>query len=258
MPGALSWENVSVSSGAKNLLEDVSGQATPGTVTALMGPSGSGKTTLLSVLAQRTSSFKNFDITGDVVLGSDTVTSALLRGVSRFVEQEDHLLGCLTVKESINFSIKMSDGMTTEQRNDLVEKTIDFFGLTKQKNTIVGTAIQKGLSGGQKRRLSVACQVVTKPAVLFLDEPTSGLDSKASFEVIQTLKKFAQTENVIVIASIHQPSTSTFDLFDNVMFLTEGKVAYSGTRDDISSYFESAGYPIPPHYNPARIRVGFD
>ncbi|OBA22637.1 P-loop containing nucleoside triphosphate hydrolase protein [Metschnikowia bicuspidata var. bicuspidata NRRL YB-4993] len=251
MPGVLSWKDVSVSSGAKNLLENVSGHAEPGTVTALMGPSGSGKTTLLSVLSQRTTSFKNFDITGDLHLGDEVVTSALLRGVSRFVEQEDHLLGCLTVKELIEFSIMMLDKMPRDERKALVEKTVDFFGLTKQKSTIVGTPVQKGLSGGQKRRLSVACQVVTKPSVLFLDEPTSGLDSTASFEVMNTLKKFAKEENVIIIASIHQPSTLTFDLFDNVMFLTEGKIAYAGPRESLNQYFEDAGYPIPPHYNPA-------
>ncbi|KAM9930347.1 hypothetical protein OXX59_000562 [Metschnikowia pulcherrima] len=251
MSGILVWENVSVSSGAKNLLDNVSGRAVPGTVTALMGPSGSGKTTLLSVLSQRTAVLHKFNISGKISLGNDAVTSALLREDSRYVEQEDHLLGCLTVKESVRFSAQMSNIMSPEDRNNVAENTVSFFGLSGQKNTIVGTPIQKGLSGGQKRRLSVACQVVTKPKVLFLDEPTSGLDSKASFEVMQTLKAFAQKENVIVIASIHQPSTSTFDLFDSVTFLTEGKVVYSGSRVRLHAYFEAAGFPFPIHYNPA-------
>lgn len=251
MNDILTWKNVSVSSSTKKLLDNVSGYAQPGTVTALMGPSGSGKTTLLSVLAQRTNSFKKFQVTGDIHLGDAVVTNALLRSVSRFVEQEDHLLGCLTVKELIDFSIMMLDNMPYHERNELVENTIEFFGLTKQKNTIVGTPIQKGLSGGQKRRVSVACQVVTKPSVLFLDEPTSGLDSTASFEVMNTLKNFAKKENVIIIASIHQPSTLTFNLFDNVMFLTEGKIAYSGLRSNLAPYFDKAGFPIPSHYNPA-------
>lgn len=248
---ALTWDGVTVSVGDKMLLDNVCGQAQPGTVTALMGPSGSGKTTLLSVIAQRTGNFSKFTVTGDVQYNGEKVTSSVLRENSRFVEQEDHLLGCLTVAETIDFSAQMLQTMARSDRRALVEDSIGFFGLANQKNTIVGTALQKGLSGGQKRRLSVACQLVTKPRILFLDEPTSGLDSKASHEVVHTLHELARKENIIVIASIHQPSTLTFNLFDNVIFMTQGRLVYSGPREAIFDYFSAAGSPIPPHYNPA-------
>ena len=132
----------------------------------------------------------------------------------------------------------------------------------------------KGISGGQKRRLSVASQLMTCPQILFLDEPTSGLDSAASFEIISYLKKVAQEENVyanfplyreriadgeclhlqiIVIASIHQPSTTTFQMFDSILLLAAGKTAYYGPISRIETYFAAIGFPMPPHINPAEF-----
>lgn len=251
MSTVFSWKNVSVSLDLKILLDDVSGCVKSGTVMALMGPSGSGKTTLLSVLAQRIQSLSKFKISGSSDYGGETVTAALLRQLSRFVEQEDHLIGSLTVRETVVFSARMATKESNQYHREISDSTIELLGLSKQSNTKVGTPLQKGLSGGQKRRLSVAAQVVTKPKILFLDEPTSGLDSKASFEVVQILKKFAQLENVVVIASIHQPSTLTFDLFDSVTFLSEGKVVYCGPRSEVEEYFDKVNYPIPLHYNPA-------
>jgi ABC-type multidrug transport system ATPase subunit len=256
MAEVYSWHNITVDAGSKRLLDNVSG-FTPGgthggTLTALMGPSGSGKTTLLLVLARRTGGLSSFKVTGDVRYNGQWATPSLLRQVSRFVEQEDHLIGLLTVKETVDFAAKMADQKTDSlTRAGLVNDVIELLGLTKQANTKVGTPLQKGLSGGQKRRLSVASQVVTKPCLLFLDEPTSGLDSKASYEVVQTLKQLAASANMTVIASIHQPSALTYELFDNVMYLLEGRVVYSGTRAGVIGYFENAGYPIPSHHNPA-------
>lgn len=257
MAATFSWKDITVEAGSKRLLDNVSGITAGGThgggtLTALMGPSGSGKTTLLLVLARRTSALSSFEVTGDVRYNGQSATPALLRQVSRFVEQEDHLIGLLTVTETVDFAAKMLDQKTSRQtRAELVNDIIELLGLSKQANTKVGTPLQKGLSGGQKRRLSVASQVVTKPRLLFLDEPTSGLDSKASYEVVQTLKQLAASENVTVIASIHQPSTLTYELFDNVMYLLEGRVVYSGTRAGVIDYFQDAGYPIPAHHNPA-------
>lgn len=148
------------------------------------------------------------------------------------------------------------------------------FGLQDQANTILGTPIRKGLSGGQVRRVGVASQLITCPKILFLDEPTSGLDSVASFEVISYLKEIAKKNNVrpttaptgawevrlptdaygqqlIVIASIHQPSTSTFGAFDKLFLLSAGKLCYAGPVADIPAYFESIGFPMPLHTNPA-------
>ncbi|KAJ0162282.1 ABC transporter G family member 12, partial [Colletotrichum tanaceti] len=125
------------------------------------------------------------------------------------------------------------------------------FGLEDQADTIVGTPLRKGISGGQKRRLGVAAQLITSPKILFLDEPTSGLDSAASFEVVRYLRTVAKRSNLIVIASIHQPSSSTFNLFDKLLLLSAGRTHYFGPVDGVVPYYESLGMPVPPQVNPA-------
>ena len=127
------------------------------------------------------------------------------------------------------------------------------FGLQNQANTIIGTPIQKGLSGGQKRRVGVASALITCPKILFLDEPTSGLDSAASYEVISYLKKVAKRNSIIVIASIHQPSSSTFALFDTLLLLSTGRTCYYGPVDQVGPYFDAIGFPMPLHFNPAEF-----
>src|SRR5277367_6699567 len=107
-------------------------------------------------------------------------------------------------------------GLTRTERMRGIDGLLESFGLRGQKDTLIGTPIRSGISGGQKRRVSVASQLITAPKVLFLDEPTSGLDSLASCEVVSFIKKVAKENNLIVIMSIHQPSSKTFRLFDKV------------------------------------------
>ena len=185
------------------LLDNVSGLMKPGEIMALMGPSGSGKTTLLNRLSNR-SNPKSSKQTGEILINKEVATLAELKEVSNYVEQEDSLIGSLTVKETVEFSAKFAN-IPKRFRGDLVDGIIRLLGLENQKNLKIGTPLLKGISGGQKRRTSIASQVLSKPQILFLDEPTSGLDSVASREVINTLKKIAISEKIIVIASIHQP-----------------------------------------------------
>jgi ABC-type multidrug transport system ATPase subunit len=249
------WENVSLTIGDKTILSDVSGGVATGEVMALMGPSGSGKTTLLNVLAQRNVSSK-YKTTGNVFTDEFKVNSSNIKEFSSYVEQEDSLIGSLTVKETVDFSCKMNDlnsnaNTMKKTRNERVDEIIRIFGLSDQKDVQVGTPIQKGLSGGQKRRLSVASQMITYPSVLFLDEPTSGLDSASAAQVVAAIKGAARTFNIAVIISIHQPSTSTFNLLDKVMFLSKGKTIYNGAVRTVCEYFQKIDYPIPPHFNPS-------
>ena len=249
------WENISLTIGNKTILSDISGGVATGEVMALMGPSGSGKTTLLNVLAQRNVSSK-YKTTGNVFTEKFEVNSSNIKEFSSYVEQEDSLIGSLTVKETIEFSCKMNDlngnsSLLRKTRNERVDEIIRIFGLADQKNVQVGTPIQKGLSGGQKRRLSVASQMITHPSVLFLDEPTSGLDSAAAAQVVAAIRGAARTYNIAVIISIHQPSTSTFNLLDKVMFLSKGKTIYNGAVSTVCEYFQKIDYPIPLHFNPS-------
>ncbi|KAH6636204.1 hypothetical protein F5144DRAFT_487549 [Chaetomium tenue] len=221
-----------------------------GEILAILGPSGSGKTTLLNHLATRPTPAA-LSTSGTILLnGHPPSSTAALRSLTRFVEQDDSLVGALTVRETLTFTARLSSpssGTSSRQaRAARVEGLIDAFGLRAQADTLVGTALRGGISGGQKRRLGVACQLVGEgegvlPRVLVLDEPTSGLDSLAGGEVL------------IVIASIHQPSTATFNLFDKVLLMSHGKTHYFGPVKDVAGHYESIGYPMPIHVNPAEF-----
>lgn len=235
----------------KQLLEDVSGQVKAGELMALMGPSGSGKTTLLNTLARRDNG--SAATTGSVLVDGKHLAQRTFRKLTSYVEQEDALIGSLTVRETVDFStrLSLSTSISKSDRLARVDALLKAFGLTEQAHTLIGTPLRKGISGGQKRRTSVAAQIITAPKILFLDEPTSGLDSFASFEIISHLRTVARQYNLLVVASIHQPSTATYGLFDKLLLLSQGKTCYYGPLPDVSSYFESAGFPIPLHVNPA-------
>ncbi|EWC45232.1 hypothetical protein DRE_05959 [Drechslerella stenobrocha 248] len=238
------------SKGERRIIDNVSGIIQAGEMVALMGPSGSGKTTLLNLLARR---INNVTSSGKIHVNGDELSRSTFRRISSYVEQEDHLIGSLTARETLDFSAKLalSRSISGAERRRRIDALLASFGLVGNQTTLVGTPIRRGLSGGQKRRLGVASSLITCPKILFLDEPTSGLDSVASFEVISYLKDVCKKNRLIVICSIHQPSTATFNLFDSLYLLSQGKVCYSGPVTETSAYFGGLGFEIPHFYNPA-------
>ena len=197
-----SWRNLNVTvgkdDGQKSLLSDVSGIAKAGRMLALMGPSGSGKTTLLNQLAHRAPGGSKIHTSGSLRVDGQYVSRKAFTSLAAYVEQEDTLIGSLTARETLKFSAMMAPtGLTSGSiRSRIGDRLLAAFGMTARADTIVGTPIKKGLSGGQKRRLSVAAQLITGPKLLFLDEPTSGLDSTASREVMWFIKQMAVKYNV--------------------------------------------------------------
>lgn len=180
-----------------SILAESAGLVRAGEMLALMGPSGSGKTTLLNALAHRQAA-AGADTSGTVLVNGEQATPAILRDVSAYVEQEDALIGSITVRETMVFAARLALPSSVSRREAFqrVDDLITSFGLQAHANTIVGTPIKKGLSGGQKKRLGVASRLVTSPNVLFLDEPTSGLDSALSCEVINYIKETCRKNNV--------------------------------------------------------------
>ncbi|KAF2854342.1 ATP-binding cassette transporter-like protein [Plenodomus tracheiphilus IPT5] len=253
-----SWDDVTVTVKDRStkqpldILSNVSGILEAGEMIALMGPSGSGKTTLLNVLAHRAAT-PNATVQQELLVNGAPTNLTTFRKLSSYVEQEDALVGSLTVRETLYFASKLalSNSVTKAERKARIEALLSAFGLQSQADTLIGTPIRKGVSGGQKRRVSVASQLITSPKILFLDEPTSGLDSAASFEVMSFVRDVAKKHKILVIASIHQPSTTTFELFDKLMLLSRGKVAYNGPVSAINDYFAGLGYEMPLYTNPA-------
>lgn len=150
----------------------------------------------------------------------------------------------MTVKETLDFQVELKMGAvlkTKEERDALVQDLIDQLGLTKSANTIVGNAKVRGLSGGERKRLSIACEMISSPPIIFLDEPTSGLDSYQAAQVIETLRSLADQGKTIV-SVIHQPSQHVFQLFDDLLLLSEGRLMYFGEVSKVRSYMSDLGY----------------
>lgn len=254
------WQDVTVTvkdnktGEPKAILDGVEGIVKAGEICALMGPSGCGKTTLLNVLAHRDAA-AGARVEGVTLINGSNPSSRAFRRMTCYVEQEDALIGSLTVRETLHFAARLAHKNTISKMDRIrrIDALLDSFGLRHQQHTLIGTPIRKGISGGQKRRLSVAAQLITAPKIMFLDEPTSGLDSAASYEVIQYIKDVAKRNNLIVIASIHQPSTSTFQMFDKLLLLSGGKPFYFGTVEGVESHFQSLDFPMPYHTNPAEF-----
>ncbi|KAL1819379.1 hypothetical protein ACET3Z_014248 [Daucus carota] len=249
----LAWKDLTVmvtlSNGeTQNVLEGLTGFAEPGTFTALMGPSGSGKSTLLDSLASRLAA--NAFLSGNIYLNGRK--QKLSYGTAAYVTQDDNLIGTLTVRETISYSarLRLPDKMAWEEKRSLVESTIVEMGLQDCADTVIGNWHLRGISGGEKRRVSIALEILMRPRLLFLDEPTSGLDSASAFFVTQTLRALSR-DGRTVIASIHQPSSEVFELFDRLYLLSGGKTVYFGQASEAYEFFAQAGFPCPALRNPS-------
>jgi ABC-type multidrug transport system ATPase subunit len=221
---------------------------------AIMGPSGSGKTTLLNALAYHSeSSQAELSASSQILINDQKPSQSDIRILSSYVECDEALIGSLTVHETLYFAarLSLSPPKTAAERKQRIHELLGAFGLRGQANNLVGTLLRQGISTGQKRRLSVAAHLMSAPRVLFLDEPTSGLDSEASYSVMAFVRQVARANNLIIVASIHQPSSETFALFDKVLLLSGGKTCYCGTTENVKPHFDRIGFPMPTLTNPA-------
>ncbi|PON33890.1 ABC transporter-like [Parasponia andersonii] len=250
----LTWKELGVSvsdgdNGQRMILQDLTGYAQPGEVLAIMGPSGSGKSTLLDALGGRLSS--KTKQTGEILINGRKETLAY--GTSAYVTQDDTLMTTLTVREAIYYSaqLQLPDSMSRSEKIERAETTIREMGLQGSMDTRIGGWSVKGLSGGQKRRVSICIEILTRPKLLFLDEPTSGLDSAASYHVVSRIVRLARRDGRTVIASIHQPSSEVFELFHNLCLLSSGRTVYFGPASMAEQFFASNGFPCPSLRNPS-------
>ena len=255
-PASLYFENVSYNLNGKQILSDVRGIARPGEIFAIMGASGAGKTTFLDILARKN---KVGLVEGDFFVNGEKVSNSEYKNVVGFVDQEDTMLPTLTVHETILTSalLRLPRDMgraAKEQRVHEVEKQL---GISAIKDSLIGSEEGKGrgISGGEKRRVGIACELVTSPSILFLDEPTSGLDAYNAFNVIECLVTLAKTYKRTVIFTIHQPRSNIVSLFDRLLLLAKGKTVYSGPFNKCQDFFDHIGYACPPGFNIADYLV---
>ncbi|PSR84970.1 ABC transporter G family member protein [Actinidia chinensis var. chinensis] len=258
-PVTLRWSNITCSLPDKSskavrfLLKDLSGEAKPGRLLAIMGPSGSGKTTLLNVLAGQTVASPRLHLSGLLEVNGRPISNRSFKFA--YVRQEDLFFSQLTVRETLSLAaeLQLQEISSVEERDEYVNNLLFKIGLVSCADSRVGDAKVRGISGGEKKRLSLACELIASPSVIFADEPTTGLDAFQAEKVMETLRQLAQDGHT-VICSIHQPRGSVYAKFDDIVLLTEGALVYAGpARDEPLAYFSKFGYRCPDHVNPAEF-----
>uniref|UniRef100_A0A914DQT4 ABC transporter domain-containing protein n=1 Tax=Acrobeloides nanus TaxID=290746 RepID=A0A914DQT4_9BILA len=235
----------------EHILQNAYGVAQPGEILALMGASGAGKTTLLNYLTQR--NIHDVEASGTIRINGEVVKKQLLRKVSAYVQQEDLFIGSMTVLEHLRFMAVLRMGRTHKknERERRVRMVMADLGLTGAANTVIGVFGKRGLSGGERKRLAFASEIMTSPPLLFCDEPTSGLDSFLAKQVVQVLKTLARRKGMTIVFTIHQPSSQVFEMFDKVLFMAEGRVAFLGDISQATEMWNKWGEPVPEQFNPA-------
>ncbi|KAL4440224.1 hypothetical protein ABPG75_003225 [Micractinium tetrahymenae] len=248
----LAWSDLSVISvkHKKRLLDGVSGQVGPG-FTAIMGPSGAGKSTLLNALACRLD--KGATMEGKARLNGQSYSLAHLKRLASYVMQDDLLNSHHTVEETLMYAAKLRLPASTsvEERVERIEEVIEATRLQHCRYTLVGSPLRKGISGGERKRLCVAVELLMRPKLLFLDEPTSGLDSSTALSLCSLLRELADTRRCTILCTLHQPSAKIFSLFHNLFLLQSGRIVYQGSPAQAIHVFAQAGFPCPPLTNPA-------
>ena len=236
----------------KAILKDVNAYMPSGSVTAIIGASGSGKTSVLNTLSHRIGGGR-LKITGDIKYNGNQKLSSIR---SAYVMQQDVLLPSLTVRETLRYAaeLRLPPPTTTEERRQIVEDVILELGLKECENTRIGNNVHKGCSGGEKRRTSLAVQMLANPSVLFLDEVTTGLDATTAFQLVTTLKTLALKGRTIIM-TIHQPRSEIWRLFDHVLLLSGGSPLYSGPAVKCLPYFDHIGHILPSFVNPAEFLI---
>ncbi|CAA2954554.1 ABC transporter G family member 22-like isoform X1 [Olea europaea subsp. europaea] len=236
----------------KDILNGITGSVDPGEVLALMGPSGSGKTTLLSLLGGRV----RVPAPGGSVTYNDQPYSKLLKSRIGFVTQDDVLFPHLTVKETLTYAalLRLPRTLTKEEKKKRALDVIYELGLERCQDTMIGGSFVRGVSGGEKKRVSIGNEIIINPSLLFLDEPTSGLDSTTALRIIDTLHDIAEAGKTVV-TTIHQPSSRLFLKFNKLILLGKGSLLYFGQASEAMVYFSSIGCTPLIAMNPAEFML---
>ncbi|KAJ1018106.1 hypothetical protein NDA16_004973 [Ustilago loliicola] len=234
-----------------------SGRIEPGCMVAVLGPSGAGKTSLVEILAGR---HKIGNVSGTVraieaLLEPGAEATSSRRAIG-FVDQEDALPAFSTVREALQMAADLSlpDNVTRDEKKNIVANVIQQLGLERVANKRIGDASRRGLSGGERRRVSIGCALVSQPRLLISDEPLSGLDAFSASRVVSAFRELATGPNIggtTVIVTVHQPSSEIFYSFDQIMLMSQGAVIYHGSPTDSLAWCERQGEQCPAGHNVA-------
>ncbi|GLJ08874.1 hypothetical protein SUGI_0097450 [Cryptomeria japonica] len=258
------------------ILKDISGIIKPGRLTLLLGPPGAGKSTLLLALTGKLEAA--LKVRGEVTYNGHTMNEFVAQRTSAYISQHDLHIGEMTVRETLDFSARCQGvaerydvlselsrrekekgikpdpnidvfmkaaAMEGQKSSMLTDYVLKILGLDVCGDTMVGDNMTRGISGGQKKRVTTGEMIVGPAKAFFMDEISTGLDSSTTFQIVQCLRQIVHVYNTTMVISLLQPAPETFDLFDDVILLSEGQLVYQGPRDSIVQFFESMGFACP-------------
>lgn len=240
----------------KEIIKPLDADFQPGSLNVIMGPSGSGKTSLLNCMAGRlrddlSTRYKQF---GSMTFNGAVPADDVVHSICSFVTQDDDaLLASLTVRETLRYAagLRLPKWMSKEQKMQRAEQILLKMGLKDCADNLIGNDLIKGISGGEKRRVTIAVQILTEPRVLLLDEPLSGLDAFTALSIVDVLNGLAREGRTLVV-TIHQPRSDLFAHFGNIILLARGgSPVYAGPSKNMLTHFAAQGYLCPSHVNPA-------
>jgi len=223
-------------------VHECTGVIRPGTMTMILGPPGHGKSSFLKAIAAR------LPITsGKVTFNGRTEEEALAEGchttkLTQFVDQTDSHLPLLTVRETLEFAHRVSSAHYNPER---IDQTLKLLGLEECADTIIGDALIRGISGGQKRRVTLGEMLMGDAAALFLDEYSNGLDTATSEDITRALRAWVRANNSCVVANLQQPTPGLFECYDDIILIRDSTVVYHGPTQDVLPYLETMGFQCP-------------
>ncbi|XP_059609154.1 protein brown [Phlebotomus argentipes] len=271
------WRRRKKSPDVRHILDNVSGQVSTGNLVAIVGASGAGKTTLLAAISRR---IRGNKLAGRFTINGREIEREEMTSISGFVPQNDSLINQLTIEEHLTFigQLKYSRTMSQDRRKITIQKILTQLGLGSLASSRIAT-----LSGGERKKLNLATELLGEPSFLFCDEPTTGLDSFSALLVMKTLKNLSGTDRESrsaddfemeivssdkelwdapsrmfpkgIVCSIHQPTSDIFLCFSHIIILREGRVVFQGTPSEAERDFQEAGFVCPPNYNPIEFYV---
>ncbi|KAG6502291.1 ABC transporter G family member 14-like [Zingiber officinale] len=247
------WRKRGAAPVEKTILNGITGVVCPGELLAMLGPSGSGKTTLLTALGGRLRG----KLSGKITYNGSPFSAGVKRRTG-FVAQDDVLYPHLTVAETLLFTalLRLPAALSRAEKAHQAQEVVAELGLSRVAHSMVGGARgMRGVSGGERKRVSIGLEMLVDPSLLLLDEPTSGLDSTTAARIVGTLRRLAADKGRTVITTIHQPSTRLYRMFHKVVLLSsDGAAIYYGRAAAAIDYFTSIGFPSPTDgVNPADL-----
>ncbi|XP_069810509.1 ATP-binding cassette sub-family G member 5 [Dendropsophus ebraccatus] len=232
----------------RQILRDVSFYMESGQIMAILGNSGSGKTTLLDAVSGRIG--HKGTLLGDVYVNGSQLKKEQFQDCFSYVLQHDSLLPYLTVRETLTYTAMLA---LQKHSKEAIRKKVDSvmaeLSLTHVADKVIGGRVFNGISSGERRRVSIAAQLIQDPKIILLDEPTTGLDSMTANHIVLLLSQLARKDRIVII-SIHQPRSELFKLFDRIAIMSCGELIFCGNPQEMISFFDDCGYECPEHSNP--------